>query len=94
MLAVVTGWQMDFNEILEIGGRIQTTRQLFNAREGVIRHEMAQRAQGSSPQKKGPIAGNTINIEDMIQGYYAGIGFQPDGIPTAETLQSLGLDAM
>lgn len=72
----------------------KTTRQMFNARVGAIRHKMAQRSQGSPPQKKGPIAGNAINIEDMIQGYYAGIGFQPDGVPTAETLQSLGLDAI
>ncbi len=30
----------------------------------------------------------------MIQGYYQGMGFQKDGVPSVETLQSLGLDAM
>lgn len=94
MLAAVTGWEMAADEIFEIGGRIQTTRQMFNAREGAIRHEITHRAQGSPPQKKGPIAGNSIDIEEMIQGYYAGMGFQRDGVPNAETLQSLGLDAM
>ncbi len=94
MLAAVTGWEMTAGEIFEIGGRIQTTRQMFNAREGAIRHEITQRAQGSPPQQKGPIAGMAIDIEEMIQGYYHGMGFQQDGVPTTETLQSLGLDAM
>lgn len=94
MLAAVTGWEMTPDEIFEVGGRIQTTRQMFNAREGAIRHEMTQRAQGSPPLAKGPTAGTAINIEEMIQGYYTGMGFQEDGVPTAETLQSLGLEAM
>ncbi|MDO9084932.1 MAG: aldehyde ferredoxin oxidoreductase family protein [Anaerolineaceae bacterium] len=94
MLAAVTGWEMDVNEILEIGGRIQTTRQMFNAREGAIRHEMTQRALGSPPQQKGPIAGHAIDIEVMVQGYYEGMGFRQDGAPSAETLRSYGLDEM
>lgn len=94
MLAAVTGWDMTAEEIFEIGGRIQTTRQMFNAREGAIRHEITQRAQGSPPQKMGPIAGKAIDIETMVQGYYAGMGFQQDGVPTPETLQSYGLDVM
>ncbi len=94
MLAVVTGWDMTDDEIFEIGGRIQTTRQMFNAREGAIRHEITPRAMGTPPQSKGPIAGNSIDIEEMIQGYYQGMGFQKDGVPSVETLESLGLDAM
>lgn len=94
MLSAVTGWDMSADEIFEIGGRIQTTRQMFNAREGAIRHEMTQRAQGSPPQTKGPIAGKTIDIETMVQGYYAGMGFQQNGVPTAETLHAFGLDEM
>lgn len=94
MLAAVTGWELDADDIFEIGGRIQTMRQMFNAREGAIRHEMTQRAQGSPPLSEGPTAGNAIDIEEMIQGYYAGMGFQKDGVPTAETLHSYGLDAI
>lgn len=66
MLSAVTGWELDADDIFEIGGRIQTTRQMFNAREGAIRHEMTQRAQGSPPLAKGPTAGNAIDIEEMI----------------------------
>ena len=89
-----TGWKMDVDELLEIGYRIQTTRQMFNAREGAIRHEIAQRAIGSPPQSKGPLKGQSIDVEVMIQGYYEGMGFGQDGVPLPETLSALGLDAM
>jgi aldehyde:ferredoxin oxidoreductase len=86
MLAAVTGLDMSAEEIFEIGGRIQTTRQMFNAREGAIRHEITPRAMGNPPQPKGPMADKTIDIETMIQGYYAGMGFDQNGLPTSETL--------
>lgn len=92
MMAAVTGWEMTPDEIFEIGGRIQTTRQMFNAREGAIRHEMTQRAMGNPPQEIGPIAGNSIDIEEMLQGYYKGMGYETNGVPTAGTLLSYGLD--
>jgi aldehyde:ferredoxin oxidoreductase len=94
MFSAVTGWEITADEIFEIGGRIQTTRQMFNAREGAIRHEITQRAMGSPPQEKGPIAGRAIDIEEMLQGYYAGMGYETNGVPTAETLCSYGLDWM
>jgi aldehyde:ferredoxin oxidoreductase len=94
LLAAVTGWEITTEEIFEIGGRIQTTRQMFNAREGAIRHEMTQRAMGNPPQEAGPIAGKTIDIEEMVQGYYAGMGYEKNGVPTAETLRSYGLEEL
>lgn len=88
MIEAATGWKMNVDEILEIGGRIQTMRQMFNAREGAIRHELPKRAIGDPPLKKGPLAGKSIDAETMIQGYYLGMGYQQDGIPTADTLAS------
>ena len=94
LITSVTGWEMTAEEILEIGGRIQTTRQMFNAREGAIRHETPQRAIGSPPLTKGPIAGVSQDPEVRVQGYYEGMGFEQNGVPAAETLQSYGLDSM
>lgn len=92
MIESITGWKMDVDEVLQIGGRIQTTRQMFNAREGAIRHEIPKRAIGNPPMKIGPLRGNSIDVEMMIQGYYAGMGFKKDGVPRAETLASYGLE--
>lgn len=91
MLEAATGWKMNVNEVLEIGGRIQTMRQMFNAREGAIRHELPKRAVGDPPMKKGPLEGKTVDVEAMIQGYYLGMGYHQDGVPTPDTLISYGL---
>jgi aldehyde:ferredoxin oxidoreductase len=94
MIEAATGWKMNANEVIAIGGRIQTTRQMFNAREGAIRHEIPQRAIGNPPMEKGPMAGNSLDLETMAQGYYEGMGFRQDGVPTPETLASYGLERM
>jgi len=91
MIEAATGWKMTAEEVIEVGGRIQATRQMFNAREGAIRHEMPQRAIGSPPLSRGAAGGKSIDAETMAQGYYEGIGYGQDGVPTAATLESLGL---
>ncbi|MFX1501078.1 MAG: aldehyde ferredoxin oxidoreductase family protein, partial [Promethearchaeota archaeon] len=55
ILQTITGWDISFDELMETGYRIQTLRQMFNAREGAIRHEISQRAIGSPPLIKGPL---------------------------------------
>jgi len=92
LLKAVTGWDMDVEEIVQTGWRIQTLRQMFNAREGAIRHELPQRAIGSPPLKKGASADKSVDAELMVQGYYKGMGYQQDGVPTEGTLRGCGLD--
>ena len=79
-------------EIIEIGYRIQTLRQMFNAREGAIRNEIPPRLLGDPPLKKGPVAGVTLDAEAMIQGYFEGMGFEENGVPTEIILKVLKLD--
>ena len=78
--------------ILETGHRIQTLRQMFNAREGAIRHELPQRVLGSPPLKKGPLKKVAFDVEPLIEGYYDGMGFNENGVPRKGTLQDLKLD--
>ncbi|MBD3226754.1 MAG: aldehyde ferredoxin oxidoreductase [Candidatus Lokiarchaeota archaeon] len=92
MIKAITGWNLSVEDLLEIGWRIQTLRQMFNAREGAIRHDISKRAIGDPPMKKGPLKGNKINVEEMAQYYYENIGFKEDGIPKKETLEELDLD--
>jgi aldehyde:ferredoxin oxidoreductase len=94
MIKAETGLDMDVNEILAIGGRIQTTRQMFNAREGAIRHETPQRAIGSPPLNNGAGKGKTVDPEAMAQGYYKGMNYGQDGVPTEEALISYGLEEL
>lgn len=94
LVRALTGWEMEAAEVLAIGARIQALRQMFNAREGAIRHEISPRGLGQPPLAKGPVAGVTVDPAPMIAGYYEGMGYGPDGVPTAETLRRCGLDEL
>ncbi len=87
-----TGWEWTPEEILETGHRIQTLRQMFNAREGAIRHDISQRAIGSPPLPKGPTRDISLDLEIMAKAYYTSMGFQENGLPMESTLKKLDLD--
>ena len=93
-LNAVTGWDMDVDEALETGARIQTLRQCFNIREGVKPSEvkLPPRMAGNPPQTEGPVADVTIDIESLVQEYNKAMGWdEARGHPQATTLERLGL---
>lgn len=92
MINAFTGWDVSLDEFLQIGWRIQTLRQMFNAREGEIKHEISKRAIGDPPLQKGPVKNVKIDVEEMAKSYYKSIGFTETGIPTEPTLSTLQLD--
>jgi aldehyde:ferredoxin oxidoreductase len=91
MLKAITGWDMTPEEFLEIGWRIQTLRQQFNAREGALTIDVNKRALGIPPQAYGVHKNVTIDLEPFIQAYYRHIGFNENGVPKPETLERLGI---
>ncbi|WP_371806697.1 aldehyde ferredoxin oxidoreductase family protein [Candidatus Lokiarchaeum ossiferum] len=94
MIEAAFGWKFTAEEILTTGQRIQTLRQMFNAREGAIRHELNQRTLGNPPLEKGPLKKISVDLEIMAQGYYEGMGFETNGVPKKSTLEKLGLEAL
>ncbi|MHA1752243.1 MAG: aldehyde ferredoxin oxidoreductase family protein [Candidatus Helarchaeota archaeon] len=92
IIKAVVGWELTVDDLLQCGWRIQTLRQMFNAREGAIRHEASKRAIGDPPMNKGPLKNKKIDAEQMITYYYQNIGFNENGIPQKDTLEKLGLD--
>ena len=92
IIKAFTGWELSVDDFLKIGWRIQTLRQMFNARDGEIRHEVSKRALGDPPMEKGPVKGKKIDIEKMAKAYYSTIGFTESGVPKEATLRKLGLD--
>ncbi len=92
VMRALTGWDITYDELMETGHRIQTLRQMFNAREGAIRHEIPQRAIGSPPLAKGPLKNKSIDLESIAQVYYDSMGFETNGVPKKETLEKLSLD--
>jgi len=90
----VTGWDMDINEALETGARIQTLRQAFNLREGIKPAEikLPPRMAGIPPKDEGPLAGITIDTDTLASEYHKAMGWDPKtGQPIETTLERLGL---
>jgi aldehyde:ferredoxin oxidoreductase len=93
-LNAVTGWDMDITEALETGARIQTLRQAFNLREGIMPSEikLPPRMAGAPPKSEGPLAGITIDIDTLRSEYHKAMGWDPEtGCPTEATLERLGI---
>ncbi|MCU0605552.1 MAG: aldehyde ferredoxin oxidoreductase C-terminal domain-containing protein, partial [Desulfobacterales bacterium] len=94
LLNAVTGWGLDVAEALTAGARIQTLRQCFNLREGVTAGSvrLPDRMTGRPPQKEGPLAGVTIEVDSLAREYRQAMGWDGDtGVPAKETLEKLGL---
>jgi aldehyde:ferredoxin oxidoreductase len=90
----VTGWDLDVKEVLSTGARIQTLRHCFNLREGVQPADvrLPERMAGRPPQAEGPVAGVTLDIDNLTREYRQAMGWDPEnGKPDDDTLEKLGL---
>ena len=95
LIKAATGWDLSIEELIKIGIRIQTLRQAFTIREGVIlaENELPGRAIGDPPFESGPHKGKTIDYKSDYQGFCEKIGWNPkNGYPLKETLVDLNLD--
>jgi aldehyde:ferredoxin oxidoreductase len=93
-LNAATGWDIDEEEFLRIGRRIQVMRHVFNARRGLPPIlPLPGREKGDPPQKSGPVANRKLDMEAMAAGYFSTLGLNPKtGMPLQETIEELGLD--
>jgi aldehyde:ferredoxin oxidoreductase len=90
---VITGWDMNREEMLKTGERIDTMRQAFNVREGVkLPFEFPDRMMGIPPKKVGPRAGITLNKDEVFNEYLTAMDWSLDsGKPSKKKLLELGL---
>ncbi len=95
LLGPVTGWDIDWNEGLEIGRRILTMRQLFNVRQGIKPQDFKLPKRFETSLTAGPAAGAPVPpFEQLKADYYVAMGWDPvTGEPSAETLERLGITA-
>jgi aldehyde:ferredoxin oxidoreductase len=90
----VTGWDLSVADVLSTGARIQTLRQSFNVREGIKPADvkLPDRMAGRPPQQEGPVAGVTLDIDNLAREFRQAMGWDPDsGRPDEATLEKLGL---
>jgi aldehyde:ferredoxin oxidoreductase len=95
LLATVTGWDVDADELATTARRIVMTKRLFNLREGWTREEdwLPRRFLSESLQMDSgrEAALPPERLESMIDGYYRGRGLKRTGLPTPELLDELDL---
>lgn len=89
-----TGWNMDEAELFRVGKRIQVLRHAFNARHGLpARFPLPAREVGDPPQEAGPLRGLRLDMDAMVESYFAFLGLDPhSGLPLPETAGELGLE--
>jgi len=93
LLAPLTGWNITWTEGLNIGYRILTLRQAFNAREGVTPDVFKLPERVTVPQTIGPAAGAVIDFNTLRKSYFEAMGWDiKTGKPSAKKLAELNLD--
>ena len=93
-VALVTGWDINLEELLTAGERIYNLCRMFNVREGISRADDTLPARLGEPLPEGGSAGETVSAEELeklLEEYYELRCWDKNGIPTPETLARLGL---
>ncbi len=93
LVTAATGFDYPSVKHLErVGERVSTLARLFNVREGFTRqHDTLPARNLSQPMAGGPAAGHVVELEPLLDEYYALMGWDANGIPTPERLRALGL---
>jgi aldehyde:ferredoxin oxidoreductase len=91
-VGVATGWDITGDELLTTGARIFNLKRLINNRYGIGREDdtLPDRIL-THPRPSGGAEGNLPDLPLILEEYYAGRGWLPDGRPSPETLARLGL---
>jgi aldehyde:ferredoxin oxidoreductase len=94
-IRMITGWQVDIDEILEVGKRRLNLQRAFNAREGLGRADDRLPEKLYQPLSDGASDGIAIapgEVEAALDEYYRLCGWDSErGWPTRETLEGLDL---
>jgi aldehyde:ferredoxin oxidoreductase len=94
LVEAVTGFEYGSVKQFELmGERISTLARLYNTREGLTRRQDTLPARSlSQPMTSGPARGHIVELDPMLDEYYALVGWDANGIPTPSQLISLELD--
>ena len=87
-----TGWDMNIEEMLMTGERIQTLRQMFNIREGIEPNDSFLPQRVSETATVGPYKDVPVDFAILRQQYYKAMGWNLEtGYPLESRLEELGL---
>jgi aldehyde:ferredoxin oxidoreductase len=97
LFTTATGRQdlVDPKNLDTVGERIVALERCFNIREGFSRKDdtLPERMLKEPLKNAGPATGQVVaKMDALLDEFYAYMGYDKDGIPTAEKLKDLGLD--
>ena len=88
------GWDMDMDEVLEVGERLFNMKRMYNVRLGISRKDdVAPPRLYAEARPDGVSAGVLPDLGKMLHEYYQLRGWSTLGIPTETTLERLGISA-
>ncbi len=94
-LKCVAGWDLKAEDLSNTGKRILTMKRMLNVRRGITRADDTLPNLLLKPLKEGGTEGNVPDMEVLLKGAYAELGWDPGtGRPTRETIARLGLDSV
>jgi aldehyde:ferredoxin oxidoreductase len=92
MVGEALGMEIDEQEQQRIGDRIWNLERVFNNRAGLGRQDDSLPPRMlTEPLTEGASKGHVVPLEEMLDDYYRQRGWDPQGRPTPEKLQQLGL---
>jgi len=94
MLAAVTGWEVDAEELAVVARRVVNARKCVNSREGWTRHEdtLPPRFLSEAPTSPGAPFLSRGRLDSMIAAYYQARGWSADGQVPRQLRRDLHLD--
>jgi aldehyde:ferredoxin oxidoreductase len=94
-MSAVTGWDCSWDELLKTGERIANMRHVINLREGInpLEWTVHPRIIGIPPQKEGPLAGVTADLEAQVYWNMGAMDWDRKTTkPSKKKLLELGLE--
>lgn len=94
ILERITGWEMTYDELMEVGERVFNLQRLFNYRLKGWDHKSDTWGdkRAYEPAKMGIFRGKEVPWDDVLQEYYAVRGWSKQGLPTKSKLIELKLE--
>jgi len=89
---LVTGYELTEEKLLFNAERIYNMERMYNVKNGFSRKDdTLPKRFTEEPMPSGASKGQVVDLETMLDNYYAVMGWDNDGIPTEEKLKALGL---
>lgn len=92
----ITGWDTDYNEVMEVGERVVNAQRLFNYRlHGWDRkQDVFADKRCYEPAGRGLYKGRKVPWDETLDEYYRIRGWSKRGLPTVEKLKQLRIEDM